>query len=50
MSRSTATGQTGGVPVDALVAHVWTVRGGEVVRFETFGSREEALEAAGLRE
>jgi ketosteroid isomerase-like protein len=49
-SRSIATGQTTGVMIAALVAHVWTIRGGKVVRFETFGSREEALEAAGLSE
>ncbi len=50
MSRATATGGTSGVPVDALVAHVWTIQGGRIVRFQTFGSRKEALEAAGLRE
>ena len=50
MARSSATGQSSGVTVDALVAHVWTIRDGRVVRFETFGSREEALEAAGLKE
>ena len=50
MSRSIATGQTSGVTIDALVAHVWTIRGGKVVQFETFGSRQEALEAAGLSE
>ena len=30
--------------------HVWTVRGGKVVRGQAFTSREQALEAAGVRE
>jgi uncharacterized protein len=50
MSRTIATGHASGVIVDALVAHVWTIRSGKVARFQTFGSREEALEAAGLQE
>jgi ketosteroid isomerase-like protein len=33
ISRSIATGQASGV--DALVAHVWTIRGGRIVRFQT---------------
>jgi uncharacterized protein len=50
MTRTSATGQTSGATIDALLAHVWTIRGGKIVRFETFASRDEALEAAGLRE
>jgi SnoaL-like domain len=36
--------------VAIFAASVWDVRDGEVVRVEFFGSRDEALEAAGLRE
>ena len=45
--------------IDALIAatavefryfHVWSFRGGKVIRLETFRERAEAFEAAGLRE
>ena len=29
---------------------LWTLRGGKVIRIESFRERAEALEAAGLRE
>ena len=32
------------------VGHLWTMRGGKAVRCETFPRREDALEAAGLRD
>jgi ketosteroid isomerase-like protein len=32
------------------VGHLWTMRGGVAVRCETFPRREDAIEAAGLRE
>jgi len=32
------------------IAHLWTLRGGQLVRCEVFPEREKALEAAGLRE
>jgi ketosteroid isomerase-like protein len=32
------------------VGHLWTMRDGKAIRCETFPRREEALEAAGLRE
>ena len=50
MSRTSATGLTSGATVDALVAHVWTIRSGKIVRFGTFADRKTALEAAGLSE
>jgi SnoaL-like domain len=47
--RVSATGQASGVPVDLEGAHEITVRDHVVVRFKAYGSRDEALEAAGLR-
>jgi ketosteroid isomerase-like protein len=32
------------------VGHLWTLRDGKAIRCETFPRREDALEAAGLRE
>ena len=32
------------------VGHLWTMRDGKAIRCETFPRREDALEAAGLRE
>jgi ketosteroid isomerase-like protein len=32
------------------IAHLWTLRGGKLTRCEIFPERENALEAAGLRE
>jgi len=46
--RVSATGHGSGVPVEFPVAHEFTIRGGLVVRFKVYGSRDEALEAAGL--
>jgi len=42
-------GRGGGVPFDRRWAQVWTFRKGRIVRMEPFRSKEEALEAAGLR-
>ena len=43
-------GRESGVQVEQEVAAVWTVRDGKVVRVVWWPSREEALEAVGLRE
>ena len=43
-------GKQSGVETTWDIWHVWTVRGGKVVRGEAFTSREQALEAAGLKE
>jgi uncharacterized protein len=43
-------GKQSGVATTWDIWHVWTVRGGKVVRGQAFTSREQALEAAGLRE
>ena len=45
----TAAGRESGVPVFGEQGHVWTVRGGQAVRFQWFNSHGEALEAAGLK-
>ena len=43
-------GRTSGIGVETRMAGVWTIRDGRVVRVVWFPSREEALEAVGLRE
>jgi ketosteroid isomerase-like protein len=49
---SRARGRMSGAPVESPhhAAGVWTLRNGKVVRTVWFPSREEALEAVGLRE
>ena len=48
--RQVAAGHGSGVPVEWPVHHLWTFRGGMVIRLETVTDRAEALEAAGLSE
>ena len=48
--RIHARGHSSGVPVDRDAAHVYTLKGGRIERVEIFGSRTDALEAAGLRD
>lgn len=43
-------GKTSGIDTEQGMAAVWTVSEGKVVRVVWFPTREEALEAAGLRE
>jgi ketosteroid isomerase-like protein len=43
-------GRGSGVEVERLIAGVWTIREGKVVRVAWFATRKEALEAAGLSE
>jgi ketosteroid isomerase-like protein len=45
-----AAGKRSGTPVDMRYFHVWTFRGGAVIRIESVREREEALEAAGMGE
>ena len=45
-----ATGKTSGVEVEMRNWQVFTVRGGKIVRWRLFGTRAEAIEAAGLAE
>jgi ketosteroid isomerase-like protein len=49
-TRFVAEGRGSGVPVEAMIYNVFTVRGGKVVRVRGSISRDHALEAAGLRE
>jgi ketosteroid isomerase-like protein len=44
-------GRTSGIELEwSSYGQVWTVRNGKIVRVEFFPTREEALEAAGLKE
>jgi ketosteroid isomerase-like protein len=45
-----ARGRASGVEVRGTVIWVYRLRGGKITRVEGFASREQALEAAGLRE
>jgi hypothetical protein len=45
-----ARGRASGVDVEAPLALLWTLRDRKVIRVAWFGSRAEALEAAGLSE
>lgn len=49
LSRFEARGRDG-IEVNLEMAHVWTLRGGLVVRMDAYADRGEALEAAGLDE
>ena|SRR5256885_15922918 len=48
--RTIGRGRWSGVEVEGEVAHVWTFRGRSATRHQSFASRDEALEAAGLSE
>jgi ketosteroid isomerase-like protein len=43
-------GRESGIAVEMHQCGVWTIRAGRIVRVEWLEAREEALEAAGLRE
>jgi ketosteroid isomerase-like protein len=43
-------GREGGVEVQMVYAHLLTVRDGKIIRAELHSDRQQALEAAGLRE
>jgi ketosteroid isomerase-like protein len=42
--------QGSGAEIDLIAASLWTLRNGKIARIEFYVSREQALEAAGLRE
>jgi ketosteroid isomerase-like protein len=46
--RLAARGRETGIEVEQPAFQVWTLREGKALRLEVFGSREKALEAAGL--
>jgi ketosteroid isomerase-like protein len=48
--RFVATGKGSGVEVVADMAHLATIRGRKIVRWEMYGDRKKALRAAGLDE
>jgi ketosteroid isomerase-like protein len=48
--RLSGSGAASGAAFEIRIAHLWTLRDGRVVRGEGYGNRDEALEAAGLRE
>jgi ketosteroid isomerase-like protein len=39
-----------GIEIDQELTHLWTLQDGKAVRFETYSTKREALEAAGLSE
>ncbi len=43
-------GRASGIPTDMDVVQLWTVTGGKIRRFQSFATRREAFEAAGLSE
>ena len=48
--REREVGRASGVPVEATHLAVWTLTDGKVTRMQVFDDRQQALEAAGLRE
>ena len=46
-TRFFASGRDSGIPVEAMIYLVWTVRDGKAVEVRSYMSRPEALEAAG---
>jgi ketosteroid isomerase-like protein len=46
----TGRGRASGANMEMRLAHLWALRNGKVIRGEVYRTREEALEAAGLRE
>ena len=50
LGRNTATGRASGIPTEAATGNVYDFAGGKIQRIRIFFDREQALEAAGLRE
>ena len=50
MARLIGRGKSSGAAVERTWAYVWTVKGGKALRMDGYDNRDEALEAAGLRE
>jgi ketosteroid isomerase-like protein len=50
LTRETGKGKASGVPLDQEAADVWELRSGKVIEVCFYLKREDALEAAGLRE
>ncbi len=50
IEKTHATGKRSGAGVDMRSWSVWTLRGGKVVRWQGYASKDEARQAAGLSE
>ena len=50
LTHETGRHKATGMELDALRAELYTVRDGQIVRWQGFSDRAEGLEAAGLRE
>ena len=50
LMRVTATGRTSGIPLETPTGNVYDLANGKIKRIRIFSDREQALEAAGLRE
>ena len=50
LGRNTATGRASGIPTEAATGNVYDFVDGKIQRIQIFFDREQALEAAGLRE
>ena len=50
LARLIGEARASGVHLERDVAHVWTLKEGRVTGIQAYLDREEALEAAGLRE
>jgi uncharacterized protein len=48
--RHQAVGASSGVPIEMNLFHLWSFRGGKVIRLDVIPTEAEALEAVGLRE
>jgi ketosteroid isomerase-like protein len=48
--RTSGSARHTGIAVEFERIHVWTYRGGKVARLDIFASKQQALEAVGLRE
>jgi uncharacterized protein len=49
-ARRSGIGRASRVPLEDHSFHVWTFRGGKIIRMDVFEQETEALEAVGLRE
>ena len=48
--RTSGRAKGSGIEIDQELTHVWTLRRGKVFRINTYSTKQEALEAAGLSE
>ena len=48
--RTSGRGKGSGMAIDQTLTHLWTLRDGKAIQFDGYSTKQEALEAAGLRE